>query len=251
MVLGASSSADATRFVESLVRQDGVEIDQVVVCAGTDQEGDLVDGLTRLLPDRYKVVCVPATAGRLEQIVAARDLIKADRVLVADAGTVLSDVRTVATLIPMLDLTGVGSVGCLLRAATDRMTGSGAGYSFTQIDLRGAPAVSMSAIDPAVWRGPSTYPVVANSMGLLVVRGGLLHSLEPAGSTAMRPESDDLLLGMHLLAQGCVNLCTTIVSAYTSATPRPFQTTISVPYRMTVDELARLAESTTIVQRIA
>jgi hypothetical protein len=88
-------------------------------------------------------------------------------------------------------------------------------------------------------------------MGLLLTDPELLRTLDPAGSMAMRPESDDLLLGMHLISQGRLNLCTTVVSAYTSVPARPSQTAISVPYRLRPDELERITKSSTIVQRVA
>jgi hypothetical protein len=151
----------------------------------------------------------------------------------------------------MLDVPGVATAGCLLRAATEKMTPISAGYSLTQIDLLSAPAMGFAPIDPSVWRGPSTYPVVANSTELLMIRRELLATLSSAGSTAIRPETDDLLLGMHCIGMGSFNVCTTVVSAYSEALPRSSQATISTPYRMTVDELARLAETSTLVQRVA
>jgi hypothetical protein len=252
LVLGARASADETPLLQSLMQQAGVEIDEVLVCRATgEDDDDLIRELRRSFPERHKILTVAPTAGRLEQVAAARDLPIAEKVLVVDATTVLPDARTLATLAPMLDFPEVACAGCLLRAATEAMGPISAGYSLTQIDLRGAPAVSFSPIDPAVWRAPSTYPVVANSLSLLVTRRELLRTASAAGSTATRPESDDLLLGMHFIAQGRVNLCTTVVSAFTSARMRPSQATISVPYRVGPDELARIAETTTIVQRVA
>ena len=251
LVLGASSAADPTRLLESLARQERIEFEQVLVCQSADAQDELHQALTRLFPDRYKLVPVAATAGRLEQIVAARDLLRSEKVLVVDATTIVPDARTIATLVPMLEVPDVASVGCLLRAATDKMAPISAGYSLNQIDLRAAPAVSFGAIDSAVWRAPCTYAVVANSTALVLIRSGLLGAVSPAGSTTMRPESDDLLLGMHLIAEGHLNLCTTLVSAYTAAPGRPSQTAISVPYAFGANELARIAQSSTIIQRVA
>lgn len=251
LVLGASSTADPARLLESLVRQEGVEIGELLVCASTEDGDDLGRTVTRTFAARHQLIPVAATAGRLEQIAAARETLGGGRVLLVDAATVVTDERTLAILMQMLDVPAVGSAGCLLRSATKERALASAGYSFSHIDLRGAPAVSFSGIDPAVWRGPCTYAVVANSMGLLLTSHDVLGTLDPAGSTAMRPESDDLLLGMHLISQGRLNLCTTVVSAYTSVPARPSQAAISVPYRLRPDELERIAQSSTIVQRVA
>jgi len=251
LMLGVSPTADPTRLLESLVQQEDVEIDYVLICKSPEEQDELGRTLTRMFPDRYQVVPVAATAGRLEQIDAARDLLRGERILVVDARTIVPDARTLATLSTMLDVSEVASAGCLLRSTTDEMAPVSAGYSLTQVDLRAVPAVSFSAIDPAIWRAPCTYAVVANSMGLLLTRPELLSTLAPAGSTATRPESDDLLLGMQLIADGGINLCTTLVSAYTPVPTRPSQAPISVPYRLGPGELARIAQSSTIVQRVA
>ena len=181
----------------------------------------------------------------------ARDSLSEDTVFVADAATVLPDPRTLATLTQMLAASDAASAGCLLRAAGEKMEPVSAGYSFAEIDLRAMPSISFGAIDPAVWRGPTTYPVVASSLAALVTRRSLLAQIDAAGSSMSQPEGDDLLFGMKLLELSGLNLCTTIVSAYTASSGGFLAASFSIPYRLSVEELARIVGSATVVQRVA
>lgn len=252
LVLAGSASGDVVRLLDSLLRQTGVEIEQLMVCTPLRaEEGPILDALARMVPDRHSIAQVAPTAGRIEQVAAMRGRLMADKVLIADCATVIPDVRTLSTLALMLDAPGVGSAGCLLRQATDKMTPISAGYSLSEIALRAAPQLSFAPIDPSIWRGPSTHTVIANSMALTLVRQEVLATLPAAGSTSIRPEGDDLQLGMHVIEAGHVNLCTTIVSAFSSMPIRPSQAPISIPYRTDAAQLSRMAESATIVQRVA
>lgn len=249
LILADQASGDPIRALESLVRQQSVQIDEVIVCTSADEVEELSAGLARLVPDRNTIVTVPQSAGRIEQIALVREQLKAGKILIADASTVAPDPRTLSTLAEMLDVPGVGSAGCLLREASDKMLPVCAGYSFSEIDLHGSPQMSFGPIDPAVWRGPSTYPVIANSLGLMLVRADQLVAINAAGSSASRPEGDDLLLGMHIVANGQANLCTTIVSAFTTARVR--RSHAAIPYSLPADQLARIAQSTVVVRRVA
>jgi hypothetical protein len=252
LVLAGTASEDPVPLLESLARQSDVEIEELVVCTHSQgNESELAAALARMFPDRHSILGVPQTAGRIEQIAAARERVASNNIVVADGATVVPDPRALATLARLLEAPEVGSAGCLLRQATDKMTPVGAGYSLSEIALRAVPQLAFAAIDPTVWRGPSTHPVIANSIALALFRREILATVPTAGSTSMRPESDDLLLGMHVIAGGRLNLCTTVVSAFTAAAVRPSQASISVPYRLDPAELARMVESATIVQRVA
>lgn len=252
IVLAGVATGDPVRLLDSLARQTDVEIGQVIICTFSDaDQPELAPALVRMFPDVHSIVEVARTSGRIEQVAAAREALIFEKVVVADSATVAPDARILVTLAQLLDASSVGSAGCMLREASDKMPPISAGYCFSEVALRAVPQLSFTAIDPSIWRGPSTHPVVANSMSLMMVRRDLLATLPPTGSTSIRPESDDLLLGMHVVAQGGVNLCTTVVSAFTSASFRPSQAPISLPYRLDPAELARITEATTIVQRVA
>ena len=106
-------------------------------------------------------------------------------------------------------------------------------------------------IDASVWRGPTTYPVVANSLCAVMTRTRLLRDMVAHGSSVARPEVDDLLLGLQLIEAGGINICTTVVSAFSGAQARPSQMALTIPYRISPERIARIAESSTLVQRIA
>lgn len=252
LVLYGPGSHDPLPLLESIARQDRIRIAEIAICR-PDKEGSAPpDGLlSQQFEGLAKIIKVPVTAGRLEQIVAARDSLSEQTVFVADAATVLPDKRTLSTLSQILEEPDVASVGCLVRSADEKMKALCAGYSFAEIDLRGTPGVSFGGIDPAVWRGPSTYPVVANPLSAVLTRGEVLAELKADGSSAIRSESDDLLFGMQLIERGGINLCTTIVSVFAASGPeRLWPATVAIPYRLSPDELARIVERSTVVQRV-
>jgi hypothetical protein len=252
IILSTGDGASAMPLLESLAKQEGPPLGQILVCAALTNGEELTEPLEDLFPGRHKVVCLLSPQGRLAQLVTARDALgDAGRVIVADAGTVLADPRTLSTLLKMLELDGVSSAGCLIRQATERMTPICAGYSPSGLDLRGVPTASFAPIDPAIFRGPATYPVIANSLFLTATRREVLTEISAAGSSLADRENDDLLFGIHLLRRGGVNLCTTAVSAYAQAIAggqtRAF---FSVPYRHSLADLVTCAESALIAQRI-
>lgn len=252
LILFDAANSSPLALIESVARQEGVSIGQVVVCrphGATDVQVTQVLG--RLFKDRHSIVSLPATAGRLEQIAAAQERLSGETVLVADAATVFADHRCLATLEPMLATPDVASAGCLIRAANEKMPVVGAGYSLSQVNLRNSPAIGFEMIDPAVFRGPTTFPVVANTLSAMVTRTRLLRGVSPHGSSAMRPEVDDLLLGIQLIEAGGINISTTLVSAFSAARARPSQVALSLPYRISPASLAGIAESSTLVQRVA
>jgi hypothetical protein len=254
LILFDTAHETGLALLESLARQVEVPIGHVIFCrpAGLAPDEALVDALTDLFESRSAMVEVPPTAGRLEQLAIARERVTSDSVLILEAATILVDARTLATLTQLLTSHDVASAGCLLRDANDKMSAVSAGYSFTGIDLRSAPALAFDVIDPAVWRAPTTYPVVASSLSALLTRRALLGTVSTGGSSASRPENDDLLFGIQLIEDGGVNLCTTAVCAYRAgAAPRSGIAPLSIPYRLSPEAVRSLAEAATVVQRVA
>ena len=239
-------------LLESLARQEAQPIENVVVCRPHGEANtQLTQALERLFKDRYAIVALAASAGRLEQIVGARDSALGEMVLILDSETVLPDPRHLQCLLPMLAIPDVASVGCLIRPADDKKGAVAAGYSLSQFNLHNVPAAVFDTIDPAVWRGPTTYPVVANSLRALLIRASALATLSPHGSSSLRPEADDLLTGLQLIERGGVNLCSTIVSAFSPSVARSTGLSLSSPYRISPEGIARIVQASTLVQRIA
>jgi hypothetical protein len=254
LVLFDTADETGLALLESLARQVEVPVGNVIFCrpAGLPEDQALVDALADLFQDRWAIVEVSPTAGRLEQLAMARDRVTSERALVVEAATILVDSRTLVTLTQLLSSPDVASAGCLLRAANDKMAAASAGYSFTGMDLRTAPSLAFDVIDPAVWRAPTTYPVVASSLSVLLTRREFLATMSTGGSSASRPENDDLLFGIQLIENGGVNLCTTTVSAYNAgAAPRSGLAPLSVPYGLSPEAVRSLAEAATVVQRVA
>jgi len=240
-------------LLESLARQESVGPLHVTLCwpAGRDSSS-AADVLQSLFADRHRRLPQPPRSSALEQLIAARKFINTPQLLVLQADTILPDPRTVATLLPMLAPEQVLSVGCLLRSSDDKARAPiGAGYSLSGLDLRGTPALSFEPIDPAVLRQPATYAVVANSMAAMLVKSAVLEALESSGSVPSRRASDELMMGVHAIEEGGINLCTTIVSAYSGkGGMRGGMRSASVPYRLSPKTIAAIAEAATFVQRI-
>jgi len=254
LVLSSGKPIALGALLESLAEQADINIGNLLLCVPDGhKDAQLAKVLTRQFDGRHGIRSQPPTAGRLEQIVSTRaELGDEDVVVVIDSATLLPDPRTLAMLVRMLGVPDVSSAGCLVRAANEKLTPICAGYSLSQVNLRSAPALAFDPIDPDVWRHPATYPVVASPLALLVTRRRLLANVSANGSSYFRPEVDDLLLGIQLIEQGGVNLCTTAVSAYSAAaSPRSSQLGFSIPYRLQVESIMRITESTTLVQRVA
>ena len=239
-----------TPLLESLVRQEGVAgFDVILVTPPGKLHSDVAHFLNSRLEDRHAVVRQPFGRGKLEQIAAVRDRITHDHVLIVDGDSILPDPRTLATLLPMLDGPNVETVGCLVRRGQGKSATQSAGYSPAGVNLSAIPSLSFGAVDPAAFRQPATFPVIANSMAVLVTRRSTIDRLDPRGSTALRPEVDDLMLGIQVIERGGLNLSSSIVSAFsTHSHGGRTDIGISVPYRLSPETLARLTLSTTIVQ---
>jgi hypothetical protein len=253
LILFDRGTSTPVPLLESLARQEGVSVSRVLLCAPDGQlDGGATDALADLYVGRSTIVAVPATAGRLEQIAIARGQLNADRLFLVEAATVLTDPRTLFTLMQLMEVPEVKSAGCLLRGADDKMAAVSAGYSFSRIDLRGTPTAAFDSIDPQVLDGPATYPVVASSLSALLTGREMIDMMDAGASTAVHPEHDDLLFGVQAIEHGGVNLCTTVVSAYVPPRARSGPlTTISIPYRLTPEKLASITESSILVQRVA
>lgn len=240
-------------LLESLARQQMNHDFDLVLCRsiGSDDHNEQA-ALEHLFPGRFSIVPVPGDPGRLEQIVAMRDALAEDHVLILDGATSLPDVRTIATLLTMLSNDQVATAGCLVRMTQAKQQANRlAGYVVAGLDLRTMPNLTFDAIDSAALLNPTTYPVVANCLSALITRRSILHDLLPHGSDSSRPEVDDMLLGLHALASGGLNLCTTVVSAYSDRPAvRNRQIALSLPYRLPSHVMDRILNAATVIQKI-
>ncbi|TVV72099.1 hypothetical protein [Sphingomonas solaris] len=237
-------------LLESLARQEGCGALELIVCRPADTDDAVLRAaLTAGFP-HCTVVPIPAESGRLAQLVAVRAQLARETVLVVDAATVLTDPRTLATLAAMLVPPQVATAGCLLRTTHGPKTGACAGYVTTGLDLRVLPGLMVDTVDPAVFRQPATYPVVANPLGAVLLRRALLDGLDAHGNDPLRPEMDDLLLGLHAIGGGGLNLCTSTVSAHAPRVPRARQLTLAMPYRLSPQVLGGIMAGAVLVQRL-
>ncbi|AMK18932.1 hypothetical protein [Sphingobium sp. MI1205] len=239
-------------LLESLIRQGMGTLD-ITICHPADaDESTLRDALNNLLPGQpHQIVPVPSNSSHVDQIIAARDHIAYDEVFIANASTILPDHRTLNALLTLLRHAGVATAGCLVREISAARSPISAGYSLVGLDLRATPALSFDRIDPIALRQPATFPVLANSLVALMTRRATLALLDRHDGSSLRPELDDLSLGLEAIEAGGINLCTTAVAVYADiAQPRHRQAAITLPYRLSLQTLSRIADMTTIIQKI-
>lgn len=250
IVLCQRSNRSIAPLLESLLRQDDVEnIDFVIVAPPGKLNSETASFLSSRLAERHTLVRQPPSLGRLEQLRAVRDHIATDLVVIADGAAILPDPRTLTTLLPMLDAPNVTTAGCKIRSGEGKSATQSGGYTPLGLNLRAMPTFAFGVIDPAVFRQPATYPVIANSMTFLVTTRAFIERMDARGSSSLRPEIDDVLLGIQSIEAGGLNLCSNIVAAYSNIPlPKTTDVSISIPYRLSADTLARLMSSTLVVQ---
>jgi hypothetical protein len=253
IILFDERNSSPVALLESLARQEAIGPVQVTLCWPEGRDSAAASAaLETLFGDRQLLLKLPPRSSAVEQLVAAREGVETADALILEADVLLSDPRTLATLLAMLAPQQVLTAGCLLRNGEGKAAVAiGAGYSLTGLDLRTTPTLAFDSIDPAVFRQPVTYPVVANSMAVMAVKASLLASLDPSGSIPFRREADELMLGVHAIQRDGINLCTTIVSAYSAdgAAKRGVRPT-SIPYQLSPQTVAAVAQSAIVVQRI-
>lgn len=249
VILASELEASPLPLIESLSRQQGIKVEDLIICRRGGRGCKTIKAALRLFPSVASNVIDVGSNNAVEQIDLVRTMLKGDAVAIFAPTVVLTDPRTLATMLTALATPDVATVGCMMRSG--KKAGSAhAGLTLTGLDLRGTPTVAFSELDPAPLRQPCTIPVVANDLALLVLTRRWLHRLDlraAFGSGA----SQSLNFGVSAIEAGGLNLCTTLVSAFNNTNePLPGSGSYAASARVSAEGLERIARSATIVQKI-
>ncbi len=222
----ASNAVNLETFIRSLINQHGVTIGAVTVeaIAGQAEPDALQSVLDRLLPGRAGLVwrALPGILGP--------DCLSGGSTgaftLIAEDLTILHDARTVSALLALAQTEGTASASCLI--IRESMTKKGSllgfecgGYFPSHVSLLAAPRLILAQPDCRAAFASATYPVIANSSGLLLVRNDCLRQvMQHHVRTAAAASDDGLEFALRALAAGYRHLCTSTVRA-ASLRPEP------------------------------
>lgn len=240
--------SDALPMFSSLQCQDGVEIGQIIVTYSSKRGIRSLRTALEQAFRRLRFVPVPADASRIDALAIAIEAVTAQRALVIDSGVILADGLTLALLDRMLDERDVASASCAVEGPRGHFA---AGFCISGANFRGRPTLAFEALDAGAFVKPVAIPVVANSSRVMLLGEYALEVLRKRTPQFGRHATDDVMFGVDLIAGGKVNKCSTLVVARgdlghaTSANVTP-----SVPYRFSVQGLARMIENSAFVQRI-
>ena len=215
----ASDAASLEIFIRSLINQRDVGIGTITVEAviGQGEPDALQSVLDRLLPGKSRLV-IRAAPGILGPDCLDDDCTGTFTVI-ADDTTVLHDARTASTLLALALSENTASASCLI--VRESMTKKGGflgfesgGYFPSHVSMLSAPRLILTQPDCRAAFPNTTYPVVANSSGFLMVRNACLREvMAHRARTGAAATDDGLEFALAALAAGYRHLCTSVVRA--------------------------------------
>ena len=222
----ASDAVNLEVFIRSLNNQRGIVLGHITVeaIAGHGDHDPLQSVLDRLLPGKADLI-IRTTPG----ILGPDCLIDGSAnafTLIAEDTTVLHDRRTVEALLVLARSNGTASAGCVIIRESMARKGSllafeSGGYFPSHVSLHAAPRLILSQPDCRAAFPNTTYPVVANSSGFMLVRNTCLHQVMRHRAGTVAPAADDgLEFALGALGAGYRHLCTSVVRA-ASLRPQP------------------------------
>jgi hypothetical protein len=214
-VLLVSRDGGGAALLASLSRQTVAESLDVVVVA--DDAAGLQADLEALFPGRHTLLAASdgARSARINQAAAAA---KGRYLLLADDQMVLSDPRTLETLLVMAVDKRVATAGCMVVRETGFRKGTvvrrhSAGLYPTHVSFLAAPRLMFKEIDSAAAFPLATYPVAGNSLRLALVRADAWTALGGLDAERFPHHHGDLDFAVRATRSGRIHLCTSAVAA--------------------------------------
>ena len=222
----ASDAVNLEVFIRSLNNQRGIVLGHITVetIAGRGDHDSLHSVLDRLLPGKADLIVRTAPG-----ILGPDCLIDGSSsafTLIAEDTTVLHDQRTVEALLVLARSNGTASAGCVIIRESMARKGSllafeSGGYFPSHVSLHAAPRLILSQPDCRAAFPNTTYPVVANSSGFMLVRNACLQQvMQHRAGTVASATDDGLEFALGALGAGYRHLCTSVVRA-ASLRPQP------------------------------
>ena len=219
VALKASDATLAARALTVLAQQRDVQLAELVLCANPGVAAQ-VDPLASAL---FASVITLSAEASLDEIAGVS---ASDMVLLLDEAVVLYDPATLAGLSDILtQSTDAGAVSCALlheaefRKST-RVQVASAGLFPTGLSFVAAPRLSVAAPDVLQALPRATYPVLANSFELCLLRRAAITATAPARAGDWGDVAADLKFGLDAQEAGWRSLCTTRLRGGTTRAPR-------------------------------
>ena len=223
LALQISDPARGERFLQSLAAQrQGGQVAQIQLWhdGATDPEA-LVETASGLFAEAELV----PRRGRMDLDVIS-DTMAGDAVLLADDSAILYDTQSLAVLNALLAADAqAASVSCVLlhemvQKGRRKLQVATGGIFPAAVSFASAPRLGIAEPDCLAALPETSYPVLANSFRLCLIRKSAL--VDTAAARAGRPvggASADLAFGLDAFAAGYRSLCTSQVRAGTTAAP--------------------------------
>ena len=221
VALRSSDPALAAQALGSLALQEGVHIGQVLLWIEPNTaEAEILELVQGLFPGRVQQI----PTWDLDHLAAATT---GAALLLLEEQTSLQEPATLAGLLELLEAhPRAGSIApAILHEAVfrkgRRIQQGSAGLFPMGLSFTGAPRLTVAAPDVRGALPRQTFPVIANTHGLCLLRPEAITDTAEARKGAWDDVPQDLKLGLDLRQFGWVSLCSTMFHAHTSRAPLP------------------------------
>lgn len=227
LVVMASDPELIARSLSSLRYQQEIEIKEVLLRGALWSEPDRLDQsrdvAEQVFPGRVRLIA--RETGSLVDLDQILQETEADHILTLDEAVVFQDSRIFSAMAAELVASDdIASVGCTLmhedlRGKSTVLQFGSAGLFPAGISLISAPRLTVVEPDTLKALPASTYPVLANTFALCLLRRAALEATAPARAGLAGAGAADLHFGLSSQAAGWRNLCTSVVRAGTTRPP--------------------------------
>jgi len=217
----------ALRALSSLKEQAEITVAEVLIrpLAGADnaQLAAVLVVAERIFSGRVRMI--PVETGTLADLDAILEATQQAHVLMLDESVLLQDSRILPRMAAeLLSQDDIASVGCMLMyeevKGKSTVLHFGAGGVFPAgVSLISAPRLAVAEPNTLKALPASTYPVLANTFGLCLIRRSALLKTCAARAGLVGVAAVDLHFGLSTWAAGWRNLCTSVVRAATTRAP--------------------------------
>lgn len=206
---------DIRHLLDSLARQRAVDTVDIFLLAGRNPRA----GASRKILEESFPACAKAAAD-LNQAAACAS---GETFVFVNSRVILHDERTLETIVALSRLQGAGTVGCMLIKPRNATDGApvfvSAGYFPARLDFSIAPHLALEQFDCSALLVDTIYPVAANSPYLYALSA---EAWRNAGgmNQHLSEEAMQIDLALRLAGEGRINICTTLVSAFSEVSDR-------------------------------
>ena len=223
LALQVSDPARTERFLQSLAAQrHGGKVAEILLCHPKETDSAILhETVQKILPDA-RLVSLPGSV-RLDDIA---ERMSGEAVLLAEDNVVLYDPQVAAVLSELLaGDPQAASVSCVLlhevvQKGRSKVQVASGGIFPAAVSFTSAPRLGIAEPDCLAALSETSYPVLANSFRLCLIRkSALIDTRAARAGRAPAGASADLGFGLDAFAAGYRSLCTSRVRAGTTAAP--------------------------------